>query len=63
MEGSGDLPARPMSIKEISDKASDYEWNPNIEFKYWVRAADTIYREVSRPVPACSPVWCVGAGC
>jgi len=35
-----------MSIKEISDKASEYEWNPNIEFKYWVRAADTIYREV-----------------
>ncbi|KAL1873595.1 hypothetical protein VTK73DRAFT_837 [Phialemonium thermophilum] len=36
---------RPMSSKEIAERANDYEWNPNVAFKYWARAADTVYRE------------------
>ncbi|KAK3388611.1 hypothetical protein B0T20DRAFT_98935 [Sordaria brevicollis] len=37
--------SRPMNVKEISDKAKQYDWNPRIGFKYWARAADTIHRE------------------
>jgi hypothetical protein len=37
---------RPLSIKDISEEAKNYQWNPSIPFKYWARAADAIYREV-----------------
>ncbi len=40
--------SRPLSIRELSDKAKSYDWNPSIPFKYWVRAAETIHHEVSR---------------
>jgi hypothetical protein len=36
----------PMSVKEISEKAQEYDWNPRIAFKYWARAAETIHHEV-----------------
>ncbi len=42
--------SRPLSVKEIDEQASDYQWNPAIPFKYWVRAAETIYLEVRPPV-------------
>ncbi|KAL2151161.1 hypothetical protein VTH82DRAFT_6259 [Thermothelomyces myriococcoides] len=37
--------SRPMSAKELTDKAKDFEWNPGIGFKYWARAAETIHHE------------------
>ncbi|KAK0724567.1 hypothetical protein B0H67DRAFT_598120 [Lasiosphaeris hirsuta] len=36
---------RPMSVKELNDKAKEYDWNPQIGFKYWTRAAETIHHE------------------
>lgn len=39
-------PSRPLSVKEIDEQANDYQWNPTIPFKYWVRAAETICQEV-----------------
>jgi len=36
-----------MSVKEISAKAEDFEFNPFIALKYWLRTADTLLREVS----------------
>lgn len=54
-----ELPSRPLSVKELKLKAEEYEWNDKIPFKYWVRAADHIYREVlsltlcSCPLNAC----------
>ncbi|KAK4452017.1 hypothetical protein QBC34DRAFT_398945 [Podospora aff. communis PSN243] len=36
---------RPPTVKELSRKAEDYEWNPAVGFKFWVRAAETIYHE------------------
>lgn len=42
-------PSRPLSVKEIGEQASDFQWNPNIPFKYWVRAAETIFLEVRFP--------------
>lgn len=57
MDGPGDQHAsRPLSVKEIDEQATEFQWNPNIPFKYWVRAAETIFTEVrslrSFPVPS-----------
>lgn len=47
MAGSSQLLlAKPMNIKEIAAKAQDFEFNPFIALKYWIRTADTLYREV-----------------
>ncbi|KAL2193854.1 hypothetical protein P885DRAFT_80862 [Corynascus similis CBS 632.67] len=37
--------SRPMSAKELTDKAKEFHWNPRIGFKYWARAAETIHHE------------------
>ncbi|KAK4235890.1 hypothetical protein C8A03DRAFT_46037 [Achaetomium macrosporum] len=37
--------SKPMSAKELTDKAKEFEWNPRIGFKYWARAAETIHHE------------------
>ncbi|KAM7194002.1 hypothetical protein V8F33_007508 [Rhypophila sp. PSN 637] len=36
---------QPMSLKDLGEKAKEYNWNPRIGFKYWARAADTIHNE------------------
>jgi STAM-binding protein len=41
--------SKPMSAKELTDKAKQFEWNPRIGFKYWARAAETIHHEVCPP--------------
>ncbi|KAK2043098.1 Mov34/MPN/PAD-1 family protein [Colletotrichum somersetense] len=38
-------PARPMSIKEITNAAEDFEFRTTIPFKYWARSADTLFQE------------------
>lgn len=35
-----------MSVKEISAKAQDFDFNPFIAMKYWLRTAETLLREV-----------------
>lgn len=35
-----------MSVKEISAKAQDFDFDPFIALKYWLRTADTLLREV-----------------
>jgi STAM-binding protein len=40
---------RPMSARELTDKAKEFDWNPRIPFKYWARAAETIHHEVCPP--------------
>jgi STAM-binding protein len=40
------LGSRPMSAKELTEKAKAFDWNPRIGFKYWARAAETIHHEV-----------------
>jgi STAM-binding protein len=40
------LGSKPMSSKELTEKARNFEWNPRIGFKYWARAAETIHHEV-----------------
>ncbi|KAM7188261.1 hypothetical protein V8F20_010638 [Naviculisporaceae sp. PSN 640] len=36
---------QPMSVKDLTEKAKEYNWNPRIGFKYWARAAETIHHE------------------
>ena len=42
----GPYRAPPMSIKEIADKAVDFDYNPLIPLRYWLRTADTLLKEV-----------------
>lgn len=37
--------ARPMSVKEIAEKAIDFDYNPLIPLRYWLRTADTLLKE------------------
>ncbi|KAI1171538.1 hypothetical protein F4777DRAFT_565126 [Nemania sp. FL0916] len=36
---------RPLTVKEISDRAQAFEWNANIPFKHWLRTTQTIQQE------------------
>jgi len=46
MAGSSLQASKPMNVKEISAKAEDFDFNPSIAIKYWLRTADTLLREV-----------------
>ena len=41
------LGSRPMTSRELTEKAKQFDWNPRVGFKYWARAAETIHHEVS----------------
>ncbi|KAF5517753.1 AMSH-like protease sst2 [Colletotrichum aenigma] len=45
---SSPRPARPMSIKEITNAAEDFEFRTTIPFKYWARSADTLFQEATK---------------
>ncbi|TVY21500.1 AMSH-like protease sst2, partial [Lachnellula arida] len=45
MAGSTLQVSKPMSVKEISAKAADFDFNPYIALKYWIRTANTLLRE------------------
>ncbi|KAG0647229.1 Suppressor of ste12 [Hyphodiscus hymeniophilus] len=45
MAGSSLQVSRPMSVKEIASKGQDFEFNPFIALKYWLRTANTLLRE------------------
>lgn len=53
------LPDRPLSVKEIDVEARKFEFNGLVALKQWLRAADTLLRQVNisfplqrRPFPA-----------
>ncbi|KAJ6441254.1 endosome-associated ubiquitin isopeptidase (AmsH) [Purpureocillium lavendulum] len=45
MDRGGARPARPQSVDELIKQAENFNFNPNIPFKHWTRAADTLYQE------------------
>lgn len=51
MNTAWSLPDRPLSVKEISDEANTFTYNNVIPLKHWLRAADTLLREV-RTLPS-----------
>lgn len=46
MAGSSFQAERPMSIREITEKAQDFEFSESIPPKYWLRTGETLLREV-----------------
>ncbi|RDW78344.1 endosome-associated ubiquitin isopeptidase (AmsH)-like protein [Coleophoma crateriformis] len=44
MAGSFQL-SKPMTVKEISAKAQDFEFNPFVALKFWLRTAESLRRE------------------
>ncbi|KAI1145262.1 hypothetical protein F4825DRAFT_257636 [Nemania diffusa] len=49
-EGAG----RPLSVKEISDRAQAFEWNVNIPFKQWLRTTQTLQQEADMYLRDCN---------
>lgn len=41
-----DLPNRPLSAKQLEEKACDFQFNSKVPLKYWLRAAESVYTEV-----------------
>lgn len=54
MNTAWSLPDRPMSVKEISDEANKFIYNINIPLKHWLRAADSLLKQVSQ-LAVCFP--------
>jgi len=44
---AGSSSPQPMSIKDIAILAEDFDFNPTIELKYWLRTANALMQEVS----------------
>ncbi|KAG6011008.1 hypothetical protein E4U21_000039 [Claviceps maximensis] len=40
-------PSRPQSVKELVSQAENFNFNTNIPFKHWTRAAETLYQEAA----------------
>ena len=51
MNSTSGLPTRPLSVKEISDRAQAFDVNTNIPLKAWLRTAHTLNNEVSLSTP------------
>jgi len=41
---------RPMNVKQVVKKAQNFEYNPLIPLKYWLRTAGTLLKEVTDPL-------------
>jgi len=43
--------SRPKSVEEIVKEAQNFDYNPLIPLKYWLRTAGTLLKEVCEIVP------------
>ena len=43
------VPSKPMSVEQIVRKAENFDYNPLIPLKYWLRTAGTLLKEVCFP--------------
>ncbi|KAJ8121986.1 hypothetical protein ONZ43_g1705 [Nemania bipapillata] len=46
--------SRPLSVKEISERARAFEWNVNIPFKQWLRTTQTLQQEADMYLRDCN---------
>lgn len=44
--GEGAAASRPLSVEQIVNKAQNFDYNPLIPLKYWLRTAGTLLKEV-----------------
>ncbi len=40
--------SRPVNVEQIVEKAQNFEFNPLIPLKHWLRTANTLVKEVFR---------------
>jgi hypothetical protein len=45
--GSGGFGKEPMDVKGITAEAGNFDYDPHIPLRYWLRAADAIQKQVS----------------
>jgi len=43
--------SRPMNVEQVVKKAQNFEYNPLIPLKYWLRTASTLLKEVIDSLP------------
>lgn len=43
--------SRPMNVEQVVKKAQNFEYNPLIPLKYWLRTAGTLLKEVTDSLP------------
>lgn len=49
-------PSRPLNVEQIVKKAQNFDYNPLIPLKYWLRTAGTLLKEVHTIAQkACNP--------
>lgn len=49
-------PSRPLNVEQIVKKAQNFDYNPLIPLKYWLRTAGTLLKEVPFSAQkACNP--------
>ena len=52
----GTAPSRPLNVEQIVNKAQNFDYNPLIPLKYWLRTAGTLLKEVDGIAQkACNP--------
>lgn len=39
----------PLSVQEIARKAEDFDYNPLVPLRHWLRTAETLLKEVRSP--------------
>jgi hypothetical protein len=49
---SNRVSSAPHNVEQITRLAQDYEYNPNIPLKYWLRTANSLVKEVRRQIQA-----------
>lgn len=39
--------SKPLSVEQIARRAQDYEYNPLVPLRYWLRTAGSLLKEVA----------------
>lgn len=55
---SNRVSSAPHNVEQITRLAQDYEYNPNIPLKYWLRTANSLVKEVRRSFQANANMLC-----
>lgn len=55
-------PSRPLNVEQIVNKAQNFDYNPLIPLKYWLRTAGTLLKEVMLLQECLQPALIVSTG-
>ena len=48
---AGHAAAAPLSVADITRQAEDFEYNPHVPLRYWLRTSETLLKEVGARRP------------